>query len=233
MAPDVTLRHTSRTSERGRPRGMSASQDHGPATGRGAIDLTTPSKPARRTGHAPRNRQRSNWRRNASRMAVPRSSGTRGVPIDRGTLVPVSVGTLRDPEGRSYVSERVGQSGRAGETRKSRGALLVTCGRAAAPGWSIPDQRPAIPSLSTVASPNRAALSTALAVSSTLTARTLAHGRPPPPHRYYGDDGVRRKREDTHQPQRPRSGSLRTSVRPDLPSPVMRPRAMRDGVNPT
>ncbi len=189
MAPDVTLRHTSRTSERGRPRGMSASQDHGPATGRGAIDLTTPSKPARRTGHAPWNRQRSDWRRNAS--------------------------------------------GRAGETRKSRGAPLVTCGRAGAPGWSIPDQRPAIPSLSTVASPNRAALSTALAVPSTLTARTLAHGRPPPPHRYYGDDGVRRKREDTHQPQRPRSGSLRTSVRPDLPSPVMRPRAMRDGVNPT
>ena len=105
MAPDVTLRHTFRTSERGRSRGMSASQEHGPATGRGAIDLTTPSKPARRTGHAPWNRQRSNWRRNASRMAVRRSSGTRGVPIDRGTLVPVSFGTLRDPQvGRTSAS---------------------------------------------------------------------------------------------------------------------------------
>ncbi len=215
------------------PSGMSASQEHGPATGRGAIDLTTPSKPARRTGLAPWNRQRSNWRRNASRMAVRRSNGTRGGPIDRGTLVPVSVGTLRDPQGRSSVSERVGRPRPAGETRKSRGAPLVTCGRAGAPGWSIRDRQPAIPSSSTVASPNHAALSTALAVPSTLTARTPAHGRPRPPHRYYGDDGVRRKREDTHQPLRPRSGSLRTSVRPDLPSPVMRPRAMRDGVNPT
>jgi hypothetical protein len=106
VAPDVTLRQTFRTSERGRSRGMSASQEHGPATGRGAIDQRTPSKPARRTGHAPWNRQRSNWRRDAPRMAVRRSNGTPGVPIDRGTPVPASFGNC--------VTHRVGRTSASG-----------------------------------------------------------------------------------------------------------------------
>jgi hypothetical protein len=217
------------------PCGMSASREHGPATGRGAIVLTTPSK----TGMAtwPRSleppafqlaaecfadgRSAVEWHaRRSDRPRTPRSGVSWNAALPTGSVV------------RSYVSER-GQSGRAGETRKSRGAPLVTCGRTGAPGWSIPDRQPAIPSLSTVASPAGLSLSTLALPASTAERRTLAHGHPRPPHRYYGDDGVRRKREDTHQPLRPRSGSLRTSVRPDLPSPVMRPRAMRDGVNPT
>jgi hypothetical protein len=249
-APDVTLRHTLRTNERGRSPmmrsvvvsvidhawlcEMCASQEHRTATDRSAINVKIGSQPPGRPG--------------------PRAPGTASVPSCggmprrwpfRGRMAREAFRSTAELSVRCqlerYVTQggppdrrgRDGEPGRAGESGKARGAPPVACGRAGAPGRSIPDRWPPVPSLSTVASPNHVILSTPPPPASTAGRRTMEHGRPRPPHRYYGDDGVRRKREDTHQPLRPRSGSLRTSVRPDLPSPVMRPRAMRDGVNPT
>ena len=79
-------------------------------------------------------------------------------------------------------------------------------GRSSRSGQPSPIHRPPRPQ------PSRGGPRT-MARPSTSISRTPEHGPPRPPQRYYGDDGVRRKREDTHDVLGPRRAGLSPGLR--------------------
>jgi hypothetical protein len=139
-------------------------------------------------------------------------------PSDQGRVVArfrVRLSRLSDNGEVVPASRRAGVGRSAWETRSPRtpnwravsGRNRFRRGRLVVAGPSIPRQ-------STVASPARRSLSTLPRPTSTSRPCAPERGRPRAQQRYYGDDGARRKREDTHQAKRPRSGSLRTPSDP-------------------